>query len=932
MTVANNAFEIERRVVLLKPTTTMPDNTQLGYDGNPNAVETDTALQTAGEFLIYNAPQGTFYMESDGELHRKKEGGAGGAWVLAGSGAGSDDNLISFEDGKTQWRLALVNNEMRFERNDAYDGSLGEDVVQAENWVSYASVGGSLNTDALILTEPHFIGALLDDPNSASGIAFQNVLSFSPDQEMVFGSSQRQTVISTAVDTQIERAGVVKREYEIVPREYNPADEVIKTIRRDVEESDLGPDEVSELRYTGTVQTGTGVEYLRVLAVAYRCVEVINPDAEGKVNVRIQVETKDSLGVWYNIKEASLDFDGQGLKIGVGEDMNNLTPIFEHRQGDEIRVSLRPMKGQGFKIAGEMADSKDWDTGTDIVEFKPWIKQIGEQFEHFDVVDTSNAKDTIGKATNTVLDDGVNIWDEDKLHYYRAATAGQHGDARNIDLGNYNQETNVLSGVDGVFNITVTNEEDIKLWSQADRDRLEDGVEPSVYRDLDYIEIDLERALTNSIRVAQDTDLIEIQSLELDYQLLDDAYKDEYYRTTLNRKVNDVLMFENITEFEFIDSIKGSGTFYLQEGDDREYRIMYPPQPFTFQDLEADPEASSQDKARSRRILRFWFQHPVRVWGMETTPGDEDTFVPSYRVVAKPLKRERIMTEGTVLDTVLSSIGEIEYRTAVEEDLPTLHTRHKLALADHSGEWLYFAGSQRLNETYDRFVFVTEEHNTLIWDLTKSLNPKDNDQTPSGIARPDSDVLFQMGGMAGESIDKTEWWSSINPIRYMTLNSSNRRTQNVRLHVTNPNLKKFRVNLATGSEFYQAFPPNQWPNYHHELRATIGQFQNASVSLSMNVNLYITSEDDDTLAYAIPTLAIHHNGIIVNTGDSVDDLAWSENDDDGKNLVLEFIKDDVRDVWFYHVIAQTGSGGDVDLMDKVSKITPIPDDILPIRE
>lgn len=62
-------FETERRVILFKSNTKMPDGSQLGYNGDPNnAVESNSD----GEFLIYNCPNGSRYQEDDGTQWYKK--------------------------------------------------------------------------------------------------------------------------------------------------------------------------------------------------------------------------------------------------------------------------------------------------------------------------------------------------------------------------------------------------------------------------------------------------------------------------------------------------------------------------------------------------------------------------------------------------------------------------------------------------------------------------------------------------------------------------------------------------------------------------------------------------------------------------------------------------------------------------------------------
>jgi len=81
-------FELQRRVPLYKTGTTMPDDSLLGYDGDPNSVDKDN---TSGEQLIYYSPQGTLYQESGGNMWRKSE--TPNVWIPVGSGSGSGSSL-----------------------------------------------------------------------------------------------------------------------------------------------------------------------------------------------------------------------------------------------------------------------------------------------------------------------------------------------------------------------------------------------------------------------------------------------------------------------------------------------------------------------------------------------------------------------------------------------------------------------------------------------------------------------------------------------------------------------------------------------------------------------------------------------------------------------------------------------------------------------
>jgi len=86
-------FEMERRIIIFHRDTTMPDDTQLGYTGNPNDVINGN---TPGESLLYNAPSGTEYLDKGEDPHtryKKVQDLAGGTW----NEVTSDGSVISGE-------------------------------------------------------------------------------------------------------------------------------------------------------------------------------------------------------------------------------------------------------------------------------------------------------------------------------------------------------------------------------------------------------------------------------------------------------------------------------------------------------------------------------------------------------------------------------------------------------------------------------------------------------------------------------------------------------------------------------------------------------------------------------------------------------------------------------------------------------------------
>lgn len=89
-TTTELGFEVERRVIIFHRDTTLPDNTQLGYTGNPNNVVNGN---TPGENLLYYSPSGTKYLDKGQNPHiryTKAQDAAGGLWIQAGGGVGGE--------------------------------------------------------------------------------------------------------------------------------------------------------------------------------------------------------------------------------------------------------------------------------------------------------------------------------------------------------------------------------------------------------------------------------------------------------------------------------------------------------------------------------------------------------------------------------------------------------------------------------------------------------------------------------------------------------------------------------------------------------------------------------------------------------------------------------------------------------------------------
>ena len=161
-------FEMERRVILFKPTTTMPDLSQLGYNADPNLI---VSPSTPGETLIYNCPNNTRYVNYDAsgntitEWYKKAQPNG---WLPLGSGGGS----IYGTDSST-WQLNMSNNGVILEDSSSnlviksYNGAPSTIIIgglSIGNMTGYLrAVDGSVFADASISTLKSGTGFLIGD-------------------------------------------------------------------------------------------------------------------------------------------------------------------------------------------------------------------------------------------------------------------------------------------------------------------------------------------------------------------------------------------------------------------------------------------------------------------------------------------------------------------------------------------------------------------------------------------------------------------------------------------------------------------------------------------------------------------------------------------------------------------------------------------------
>ena len=174
-------FEMERRVILFKPTTTMPDLSQLGYNADPNLI---VSPSTPGEQLIYNCPNNTRYVNYDPSGNTIQEWykhSQPNGWNPLGSGGGS----IYGTDSST-WQLDMANSGVILQSDGSSnltiknaDGSLGTLIIgdlRIGNITGYLrAIDGSIFADGSINTLKAGTGLLIGDDNTNPWIINHNL-------------------------------------------------------------------------------------------------------------------------------------------------------------------------------------------------------------------------------------------------------------------------------------------------------------------------------------------------------------------------------------------------------------------------------------------------------------------------------------------------------------------------------------------------------------------------------------------------------------------------------------------------------------------------------------------------------------------------------------------------------------------------------------
>lgn len=175
-------FEMERRVILFKPTTTMPDLSQLGYNADPNLIV--SPLSTPGETLLYFSPNNTRYVNYDPSGNTVQE------WYKHSQPngwkpLGGDVSTNIYGTDSSTWQLNMASNGVVLQDSSSnliikgYDGSLATLIVGSlsiDNITGYLrAIDGSIFADPSVGILKSGTGLLLGDNITKDFVITHNI-------------------------------------------------------------------------------------------------------------------------------------------------------------------------------------------------------------------------------------------------------------------------------------------------------------------------------------------------------------------------------------------------------------------------------------------------------------------------------------------------------------------------------------------------------------------------------------------------------------------------------------------------------------------------------------------------------------------------------------------------------------------------------------
>lgn len=163
-------FELERRVIIFTPNTTLQDLSLLEYNANPNDASSG-APSTGGEYLLYASPNSTRYAQFDSSgniLQEWFKQGQPNTWVKMASGdSGGIASASNVGAGDVSIFYNQDNTDLEFR---TISGGSGIKISSSDNVITI-DASGSGNYDTILddaLTMPYDVGGIPADTSVGS--------------------------------------------------------------------------------------------------------------------------------------------------------------------------------------------------------------------------------------------------------------------------------------------------------------------------------------------------------------------------------------------------------------------------------------------------------------------------------------------------------------------------------------------------------------------------------------------------------------------------------------------------------------------------------------------------------------------------------------------------------------------------------------------
>ncbi len=724
--------QLQSKGNLLSPNVRVDDTNLIGYDGNPQNIDTDPSTNTVGERAILAAAVSTLYADSEGRYYVKTSNNPM-TWQAFGSGSGGGGDSVTLETVDDDWRIINDHPYLKFQREEEDPNDSSKTI-----WKTHVSMGAGLSANGIVLTKPYNISYDLantqdseNPPNKVEVVSVTGV-----DENLMVGNSHQQSIINTKRGTNVATAQTLSNEQEVENRALTDKEIVID--RRDTPDADS----VTSLSWQSDINFSAGtIDWIRFNEILFDIVET-SDDTNG-IPVRIAVESLDGTLIQETISKADLEAGVNNpivFKPGAAT-FYPISPAYEEKQSAVSIVRIDIPAGTFVKLKGGSYDyTTPDDPNTVLQQDVPYQKSKIEYFTLGDIMDTVSYRDLFISESAISFDLGklgLKLREEANNVDIDVPMIGvsEHDNLGNVNVGNFNDRTYVNAGSGGIWSLVEDAGTDRVMWSTADLAAQDAGVAADQFLEVTEYTFELMDALTTALAALETWSTVNCLNLVLpiDFQFQEDPdnpqnVTKQRYRTIINAHGVSTVLQESVSDFEFQNGFERPNyTIPLNQtpGTPVATNILLPRETYTL-------------NSSSPRTITVQFERPTRIYGWYDNPADPadpqpDEFVPSLRLNVRRVEEQKVLTGATLDERLDDLLGSEEYRTAQENEWNTLHIdpEGKQVLADKDGNWIYFWDTDGLFNVTDMHQYLYRDGRESIYQPTAALNFTTNGMTPN---------------------------------------------------------------------------------------------------------------------------------------------------------------------------------------------------------